>query len=233
MDLKKIKKFLPTFVYLIFKKIYHILRFFNFIRVNYTTSDKISFGSSEAGDFLKAKISSSKIFLEFGSGNTTIFAKKNNINCFSIESDRNFYHYLKRKVNKNLFLYSLGLVEFYSYPLFRNIFLKKFYKKRALLYSSKIFDKLQSEKIFPDFILVDGRYRVLCMLTIFRFLKQNDLFNTCVVLDDFKFRDYYNVITQFFDVELIGRLGVCFVKKKFFIDEDLNKKIEYYSHDPR
>jgi hypothetical protein len=71
------------------------------------------------------------------------------------------------------------------------------------------------------------------MLTIFRFLKQNDLFNTCIVLDDFKLRDYYNVITQFFDVKLRGRLGVCFIKKKISVDEGLNKKIEYYSHDPR
>ena len=173
------------------------------------------------------------IFLEFGSGNTTIFAQKNNINCFSIESDRNFYHYLKGKVTKNFFLHSLGLVEFYSYPLIKSILLKKFYKNRALLYSSRIFNKLQSEKIFPDFILVDGRYRVLCMLTIFRFLKKNDLFNTCVVLDDFKHRDYYDIITQFFDVKLRGRLGVCFIKKKISVDEGFNKKIEYYSNDPR
>jgi hypothetical protein len=86
MNLKKIKNILPDFIYLILKKIYHILRFFNFIRVNYTTGDKISFGISEAGDFLKEKISNSKIFLEFGSGNTTIFAQKNNMKNNSYKS---------------------------------------------------------------------------------------------------------------------------------------------------
>ena len=66
----------------------------------------------------------------------------------------------------------------------------------------------------------------------FYFLK-NDLDKTCVVLDDYKSRSYYNIINQFFDVEIIGRLGVCVIKKNISIDEDLIKKIDYYALDPR
>ena len=35
----------------------------------------------------------------------------------------------------------------------------------------------------------------------FLFFKKNDLDKTCVVLDDYKSRSYYNIINQFFDVE--------------------------------
>ena len=49
----------------------------------------------------------------------------------------------------------------------------------------------------------------------FYFFKKNDLDKTCVVLDDYKSRSYYNIINQFFDVEIIGRLGVCVIKKIF------------------
>ena len=45
--------------------------------------------------------------------------------------------------------------------------------------------------------MVDGRYRVLCMLNIFKFLKINKLFETCVILDDYSKRDYYNEIQNF------------------------------------
>ena len=100
---------------------------------------------------MKKKILNSKLFLEFGSGNTTIFAMENGINCFTIESDRNFYFYLKKIVKKKIFFYSLGFVEFYSYPLFRSNFFKQFYKKRALTYSSKIFKKFDNENTLPDF----------------------------------------------------------------------------------
>ena len=215
MELKKIKNILPTYIYSFLKKIYHILRFFDLVKVNYTSNNNVFFGSLEAGDFLKKKILNSKIFLEFGSGNTTLYAQKNNKICFSIESDRNFYTNMKEKVATNLYFHSLGFVEFFSYPLFKSFFFKKFYKKRAIIYSSEIFKVFKSKNIYPDFILVDGRYRVLCMLQLFKFLKQNQLFNTCVVLDDFKSRDYYNIISQFFEIKLKGRLGVCYINKKF------------------
>ena len=71
------------------------------------------------------------------------------------------------------------------------------------------------------------------MLNIFKFLKENNLFKTCVILDDFKDRDYYNMIKIFFKVSLIGRLGICYIKKEIEQTQDVNKLIEYYSYDDR
>ncbi len=227
-----IKKYTPSIFYIFFKKIYHILRFYSLIKPNYNTPGFIKFGGEETGNFLKDKILKSNFFLEFGSGNTTIFAFKNKINFYSIESDRNFYFHLKNENIKNIYFYSLGFVEHYSYPLFKSAIFQKFYKTRAKAYASKVFQELKKNSLFPDLILVDGRYRVLCMLHIFNFLKINNLINTCVILDDFKERQYYQVLKNFFKITTKGRLGIC------FLDESVSNKkfetlIDFYSNDPR
>ncbi len=226
------KKFFPKKIYFFFKKIYHILRFYNIFNPNYKSSDKIKFGDDNTGKYLKDKILHSKIFLEYGSGNTTILASKNNIKNFSVESDRNFYFYLKKMGLRNLYFYSLGYVSFYSYPLFESSIFKKYYSNKAKLYASEILNKLENESNHPDLILIDGRYRVLCMLFVYNFLKSKNLFKTCVILDDFKDREYYNVIKKFFNVTLIGRLGICYIKETNK-DEKIDILIEKYSYDER
>ena len=228
--IKQIIKLIPI-LHKILKIIFHTLRYSNIIRPNYSTSNKVIFGDHETGNFLKKKILNSNFFLEFGSGNTTIFAEENNIPFFSVESDKSFYTFMKKK-SSNVFFYSLGLVEFFSYPLFRKKVFQKFYSNKAKLYSSKIFEKLSREKIFPDLILVDGRYRVLCMLNIFKFLKKNNLFKTCIILDDYKFRDYYHIINNYYEIKTIGRLGICFIKN-IDINIDFNNLVDNYSYDPR
>jgi len=226
------KKFFPKKIYFFFKKIYHILRFYNIFNPNYKSSDKIKFGDDNTRKYLKDKILHSKIFLEYGSGNTTILASKNNIKNFSVESDRNFYFYLKKMGLRNLYFYSLGYVSFYSYPLFESSIFKKYYSNKAKLYASEILNKLENESNHPDLILIDGRYRVLCMLFVYNFLKSKNLFKTCVILDDFKDREYYNVIKKFFNVTLIGRLGICYIKETNK-DEKIDILIEKYSYDER
>ncbi len=84
----------------------------------------------------------------------------------------------------------------------------------------------------PDLVLVDGRYRVACMLNIFLYLKKNNLINTCVILDDFKHREHYQIINSFFNISLVGRLGVCYINDKAQTSE-INNLIEKYLEDPR
>jgi hypothetical protein len=231
-NIKYFKKVLPSFIFNLFKNIFHILRYHNIINPNYNVDESIKFGDSKTGHFLKKKILNSKIFLEFGSGNTTLLAFKNNKQYYSVESDRNFYFYLKKRGVKNLFFYSLGYVGFFSYPLLKNSILNRFYKKKAKLYSSKIFQELKKKLIFPDLILVDGRYRVLCMLNIFLYLRSHNLTKTVVILDDFKERDYYHEIKSFFKVNLEGRLGVFYINEQAPI-ENIENLIEKFSADPR
>tara|TARA_E500000178_G_scaffold341561_1_gene385619 strand:- start:143 stop:844 length:702 start_codon:yes stop_codon:yes gene_type:complete len=233
MFLNLIKNYTPKFFYNFLKVFYHIFRFYRLINPKYSTSENIIFGNKDSGDFIKKEISKAKNYLEFGSGNTTIFATQNNINFYSIESDRNFFYYLTNKKNiKNIYFYSLGLVQFYSYPLFKSNIFKIYYRSRAKIYVSKIFEVLTTKMIMPDLVLVDGRYRVACMLNIFLYLKKNNLINTCVILDDFKHREHYQIINSFFNISLVGRLGVCYINDKAQTSE-INNLIEKYLEDPR
>ena len=92
-------------MYQFLKKVYHILRYYNFINPNYSTTDKITFGSLDAGSFLKKRIINAKCFLEFGSGNTTIFANENKTTFYSVESDRNFFTYMRKKKKLKIFYF--------------------------------------------------------------------------------------------------------------------------------
>ncbi len=97
MFLNLIKNYTPKLFYNFLKVFYHIFRFYRLINPKYSTSENIIFGNKDSGDFIKKEIAKAKNYLEFGSGNTTIFATQNNINIYSIESDRNFFYYLTNK----------------------------------------------------------------------------------------------------------------------------------------
>ena len=112
------------------------------------------------------------------------------------------------------------------------MFTGKFDQDFGVLQVGNWFEKLNKDKKFPDLILVDGRYRVLCMLNIFKFLKENNLFNTCVILDDYKFRDYYHIVREYFEIKTVGRLGICSIKDTK-INIDFKKVVENYTNDPR
>ena len=84
--------------------------------------------------------------------------------------------------------------------------------------------------ITPDLVLIDGRYRVLCLLT--SFLKNKN--NNCVYLfDDFFIRPYYEVVTEFSKI-LKKVENLCVFKMKKNINEDEIKKIiKLYEQDFR
>ena len=93
-------------------------------------------------NFLIKELSKSKLYLEFGAGNSTILADKKKKNFLSVESDKNFYVYMIKKINKkNIYFVNFGVVGFYSYPYFYKLsrvkrliiplqFLKNFHKEK-------------------------------------------------------------------------------------------------------
>ena len=47
----------------------------------------------------------SNVYLEYGSGNSSLVAKSKNKNFFSIESDKNFFNYIRKNFSlKNYYL---------------------------------------------------------------------------------------------------------------------------------
>tara|TARA_B100000787_G_scaffold52230_1_gene37719 strand:- start:431 stop:1153 length:723 start_codon:yes stop_codon:yes gene_type:complete len=234
---KIIKLIFPEFIYnFIGKKIsnsifFHYVRYQGLLNIDYKIDDNICFGKIE-NDFFLEKIKNSKLYLEYGSGYSTFLANKLNKKFFSIESDKDFYRYIKKKIsNPNILLYEFGLVGFYSRPL-------RVIKEKSVIndYCVKILEYFEDNKMIPDLILVDGRFRVLNILHLYRFFYNKEK-KPFIIIDDYASshgsgRDYLHVVENFFFIKKVGRFGVIEdIKKENF--NSLEKYIEDHQFDSR
>ena len=82
----------------------------------------------------------------------------------------------------------------------------------------------------PDLILVDGRFRVACVLE--SLLSLSPLSETQILLDDYVGRPEYGVVEQYADIELAGRMAVLRPRK--LLDRiHVRRMVRQYSADPR
>ncbi len=215
---------IPFYLVRVFYTPYHLLRYKSKKIKDYKITSNINFGSKDANDYITKKLKESNIFFEYGSGSSTLLAKKLNIQSYSVETDLSFYRYMKTHKIKNYYSNNLGVVYFFSTPVFS--FIRKYYLNgRAKKFANSIF-KIFNKNIFPDTILVDSRYRVLCCLYIFKFCKIHDI-RPKIILDDFKFRRHYQVLKNLYKIKLIGRLGILELKEDKINIDIMIKKYQY------
>lgn len=197
--------------------IIYILRYFSIIDKNYDEiSDKINFGSKKADIFFKKNLKKSKYYFEYGSGNSTILSKKYKKKFLSIETDKSFYRFIKKKGIREILYYNIGPTKYYSIPILPLILIKEKIKKYAN--SINLFKKKFKKN--PDLILIDGRFRVYVTLTLLIFFLKNKITGrTIIIIDDFKYRKNYQVIKKIIKIRLIGRMGIIEINKKTKFDE--------------
>lgn len=232
-----LKKNLSNSNFIKIKKIYnffsdsfffHFLRYIGVFQIDYKISTKLNFGNIIENKFIKNLMKKCNFYLEFGSGNSTLYFQNLGKKFLSIETDRNFYYYLKNKIFKinNYKFCNMGIVKYYSRPF--NYNLKSL---NVIKFYNKIFVKLKKNQNFPDLILVDGRYRVLTCLMLYKFLIHSpNSFN--LIIDDFKNRSYYHILNKFFKIKQVGRFGFT---NQFILHEEnkIKKFVNFYSRDPR
>ena len=181
----------------------------------------ISFGDRLTNLYFINKLKKSKLYFEYGSGASTILADKLHKKFISLELDKSYHKNVSKILKKkNIIYFNIGPVGEYSYPLFKN---KKLIKKYV-----ETIDKYFKKKTYPDFILVDGRFRVACCLNLLKFINKKN-FNTIILLDDFKKRSYYHMLKKYFYIKMIGRIALLLRPKKKFDKGVFN----YYLNDPR
>jgi len=199
----------------------NLLIYFGLYKLEYNFSSTINFGSKKANKFFMDLIKKSKFVYEYGSGNSTLFMKKNKVKYVSIESKKDIFVKLKKK-NLNIFFFSLGITKRYSIPYFLRL-----KKKKIINYANSI-NILNIKN--PDLILIDGRFRVICFFYIMNYLRSKKLNNTVVIIDDFN-RKEYSIINSYFKIKCIGRIGYLKLNnqiKKY----DLKKIEKKYLFDP-
>jgi hypothetical protein len=153
--------------------------------------------------FLSA-IKQSRIYLEFGSGGSTIAASRYVTKLVSVETDRLFAEAVRRALPQSdaeihLLTPNIGITCDWGYPVFARPTRGR--QARWKLLPNAPWDLLGSD--IPDMILIDGRMRVACALESLLHVTTQ----TRLLIDDYIGRRY-EVIERFAElVALHGRMA--------------------------
>jgi hypothetical protein len=145
-----------------------LLRFWYAQRIaGYSLPDSPWFEPETFGCFQEL-LAGSRLYVEFGSGGSTLLADRLGIETISIESDRYYARVIRSGLSQNsrvkVVHADIGATGPYGYPLLRRPTPPRV--ARWLDYASRPFEMLG--EAVPDFVLVDGRFRIACALASLR-----------------------------------------------------------------
>lgn len=179
---------------------------------------------------LQKALMQSQNYLEFGSGNSTLMATEiETIRQITVvESDASFWKekllnipsikYAVHTKRIKPLLINIGTTGEWGYPIDNSC------QKQWPLYSSLAFQ----EKASYDLVLVDGRFRVACILQVCL----NCSSETKIMIHDFFNRPYYFIVCPFLKLEKrADTLGIFTINKDKCIDI-LNEYIAIYENLP-
>jgi len=169
-----------------------------------------------AGALLKRYLRTAAVYLEYGSGGSTVVAAGLCPCVISVDSDSRFLDAVTAKVqatNAACRFYpvyaDIGRTGKYGKPLLRFLPSEKWQR-----YPASPWEVLRRLGVMPSVVLIDGRFRVACALRVLLELP-NDA-GAAILFDDFSNRPYYRIVLDFADeVERAGRLVVLRKRKNF------------------
>jgi len=177
----------------------------------------------EALEFFKSVIRETSIYLEYGSGGSTILAARFVKALVSVESDRIF----KRAVEKalpphcieiHLLSPSIGVTAKWGMPVFQRPTSRRI--DRWKRYPKLPWAVLNGRR--PETILIDGRLRVACALESLLNVDRN----TRILVDDYVGRNY-SIIEQFSDLISVHGMMAEFRKRTDFDAPECRKALEH------
>lgn len=148
------------------------------------------------------RIATAKALLEYGCGGSTVFAATNGLQVVSVETDARYASVVNAKLQSigqsgkaQVYHANIGPTRKWGYPLSdsptpTNV-------SRWLDYTARPWREAKLRGVHPDVVLVDGRFRVACVI---RSLIEMDELGLAapILLDDYEGRDEYTAV-----------LGVC------------------------
>lgn len=148
----------------------------------------------------KKEVSKARRYVEFGSGGSTVFADRLAIHVVSVENDRFYARAVASRLgggSVRQIVIGMGITREWGFPLFPDA-------EKARAYVSAPW----SAQAFPDFILVDGRYRVACALESARRAHEAGARAT-LMFDDYTLRPHYHRIEELLGApETVGRAAI-------------------------
>ena len=190
----------------------YILRYFSIIKdFDYKVSKKIKFGSKNADEYFVKNLKKSKYYLEYGSGSSTILAKKYKKKFLSIETDKSFFRYMRNLKIDEIVYVNIGPTKYYSHPILPTLLLKNQIRK----YASQIEIFFKKFNRLPDLVLIDGRFRVyVTLVVLYTFFTKYSKKKLVIIIDDYKYRKNYHYLKKIIKIRLIGRFGIISLNYK-------------------
>jgi hypothetical protein len=178
----------------------------------------------EAAAWLEQQLPKTRLFLEYGSGGSTVLANRLGVPTISVESDR-FYaetvqSVLPKPESTRMLVPPMGLTEEWGMPAF-------FKRKKGRRYVMAPFELLNDR--FPDLVMIDGRYRVAAALESARRAARMGS-SARLMLDDYAGRPHYHVLETYLgEPERIGRAALFVIGRTPVAKKD----VEEFVTDPR
>lgn len=144
----------------------------------------------ETKHFFEQALAKASLYLEYGSGGSTLLADKLNRPTISIEGDRFYAHAVRSALRPGspvpIISPEMGLTGEWSTPLFGAA-------KKASRYVQAPYALLNGR--LPDLVLIDGRYRIACALEFARRANVSSE-RAVMVFDDYFDRPPYQEIER-------------------------------------
>ena len=185
--------------------------------------------------YFREQLESARNYLEYGSGGSTVVANRYVTNLVSVESNASFLAGVRKKLEEEprramtkLIHVNIGLTHDWGMPVFRKPTRRRV--RRWEDYSKAPWRYFRAVGQQPDLILVDGRFRVACVLE--SLLSLSPVSRTQILLNDYVGRPEYSVVERFTDIELAGRMAILRPRKS--IDRiQMRHLVRQYCADPR
>ena len=154
-----------------------------------------------------------KVYGEYGCGQSTVWMARNTkCKIIAVDSSQVWIKKVKKRVENlkdhkriKLIYANCGKISHFGYP--------KDYSKRFLY--KKYLNAIWENKIFPDLVLIDGRFRVASFLTSLIRSKPG----TKILFDDYTERTQYHLVEEFLEPEMKTSRQALFIRPS-----KLNKK---------
>jgi hypothetical protein len=159
----------------------------------------------------KALISNAQTYLEYGSGGSTRLAARYAKTVVSVDHDRAFLEAVGQQIYKTAcctqfkpIVVNIGISGPWGYPVFTQPTNSRLQRWKS--YPAAPWTFLQQRMLEPDLILIDGRFRVACVLESLLRLGPKSTCN--ILVDDYAGRPHYKSIEKFGDlVAMHGRMA--------------------------
>ncbi|MEQ1868516.1 MAG: hypothetical protein ABL961_00640 [Vicinamibacterales bacterium] len=204
--------------------------------IGYRISKEPHFDREATAHFENA-VARSTNYLEYGSGGSTIRAWQSARTVVSVDNDRGYVRAVSRALTRSarrpqlsqLIHVHTGITWQYGIPVFKAPTPRRL--QRWQRYATAPWEFLRAHAIVPDTILVDGRFRVACILES---LLNLDDGSACVILvDDYLDRPEYSVVEAFADrVATAGRM-VTLRKKPDFDRQECLRLLPHFQREWR